>query len=897
MLSDLRFRLRALFSRSTVERELDDELRFHLEHETEKHMRAGMSRVDAERRARVEFGGVERIKDDTRDARGLALLDSLGQDLRYALRGLRSKPGFTAAVVATLGLGIGANAAMFGIVDRLLLRPPAYLVDADRVHRVYLHYETPLGSRTDGTFQYARYEDLTRWTTAFDRTAAFAYMRFAIGTGSDVREMPVGAVSATFFDFFDARPVIGRFFLPDEDRTPMGALVVVISQTLWDTRFAGDSAVLGTSLQIGARVYTIIGVAPADFVGVTDEAAPAAFIPITAYAGARNNTYYKQYGWSWLQMLVRRKPQVTGETATADVTNAYQRSWEAQRSQTAQMPPADSARARASIAPAQLSRGPNASASSRVVTWVMGVAVVVLLIACANVANLLLARGLARRREIAVRLALGVTRRRLLAQLLTESLLLAAIGGAAGLAAAQWGGTALRALFLRAEDARAVLTDGRTLLFAGAATFAVALLTGLAPTLYALRSNVSSALKAGAREGTYRRSRLRSGLLLFQAAFCVVLLVGAGLFVRSLRHVQALRLGYDIEHLVYIQGSLRGTRLDSGQTSALSERLLEAARATPGVRAATIAVSVPFWSNEGRGVPFVPGRDSLGARGMFLVQGGSPSYFETMGTRVLRGRGFTGSDNATSERVALVTESMARLVWPGEDPIGKQMRIGNEQVPFTTIVGMVEDTHARAMTDPKEFWYFVPIAQYMAHYGEASPQIFARVAGEASGHLETLRRRLQREMPGASYVTTRTLESMVAPERQSWRFGATMFVAFGALALVLAAIGLYSVIAYAVAQRSHELGVRIALGASVGDVVRMIVGQGVAFAIAGVAIGSAIALWAGRWIEPLLFEQKARDPMIFAAVGVVLVAVAVIATLRPAMRATRVDPTVALRSD
>ena len=897
MLADLKFRLRALFNRRAVERELDDELRFHLDREIEKHVRAGMTRADAVRLARVEFGGLDRIKDDTRDARGVALLDNLRQDLRYALRGLRARPGFAAAIVVTLGLGIGANAAMFGIVDRLLLRTPAYLADADRVHRVYLRYQTTLEPRIDRNVEYTRYEDLVRWSTAFEQWAAFGYYRTAVGTGDNAREMRIGAVSASLFDFFDARPVIGRFFLLDEDHTPKGAQVVVLSRTLWETRFAADTNVLGSIVQIGSDPFTIIGVAPDGFVGVTEDAAPAAFIPITTYAGGRNETYFKNYNWSWLEMLVRRKAGVSLEAANADLTSAFKRSWEAERLLSPPLPPADSARARAEVAPLQMARGPQASTESRVVTWVMGVAVIVLLVACANVANLLLARALARRREIAVRLALGVTRRRLLAQLLTENLVLAVLGGAAGLAAAQWGGTALRALFLRPEDARAVLTDGRTLLFGAVATFAVALLTGLAPTLHAWRADLSDALKAGAREGTYRRSRLRSGLLLFQAVFCVVLLVGAGLFVRSLDNVRSLRLGYDIDQIVFIEGNLRGVVLESAEKNALAARLLEAARSVPGVRAATMLVSVPFWSNEGRGAPFVLGRDSLAARGRFLIQGGSPEYFETMGTRLLRGRTFGPADNGNSERVALVTESMAKVIWPGEDPIGKQMRIGNEQVPFTTIIGVVEDMHARQMTDDKEFWYFVPMAQYMAHYGEAEPEIFARVAGEASDHVESLRRRLQAEMPGAAYVTARTLQSMVAPQRRSWRFGATMFAAFGALALVLAAIGLYSVIAYAVAQRQHELGVRIALGASVGDVVRMIVGQGVAFAVAGIAIGSVIALWAGKWVQPMLFEQKARDPLIFVTVAAVLLAVAVAATLRPAFRATRVDPTVALRSD
>jgi predicted permease len=502
-----------------------------------------------------------------------------------------------------------------------------------------------------------------------------------------------------------------------------------------------------------------------------------------------------------------------------------------------------------------------------------------------------------RRREIALRLALGVTRARLMQQLLTESLLLAAFGGLAGLATAQWGGRALRTLFLRAEDAGAVVNDVRTLAFAGAITLGVALITGIAPAAHALREDVAGSLKAGAREGTYRRSRLRTALLLFQGAFSVVLLVGAGLFVRSLSNVRALRLGYDVEPIVYVEGNKRGMKFTRAESNALAQRLVDAAATTPGVVSATLTVSVPFWSNEGRGAPYVPGVDSVRKLGRFMLQAGSPSYFRTVGTRIVRGRGISEQDQGASAPVVVISESMAKALWPTKDAMGQVMRVGSDTNPFMTVVGIAEDMRGRQITGEREFWYYLPIAQYIERFGEADPTVFARVSGRAEDYVEVLRRRLQQEMPGVSYVKATPLNTFVAPRQQSWRFGATMFVAFGGLALVLAAIGLYSVIAYAVAQRTHELGVRIALGASLSDVMRMIIGQGVTFAIAGIALGSVIALWAGRWIEPLLFSQKARDPLVFAAVALVLLVVAVAATLRPAMRATRVDPTVALRSE
>jgi putative ABC transport system permease protein len=906
MLSDLRFRLRALFSRGTMEQELDDELRFHLERETEKYVQAGIPRTEAQRRARVAFGGMDRIKDDTRDARGISIVDTILQDLRYAWRGLRSKPGFTAAVVVTLGLGIGANTAMFGIIDRLLFRPPAYLVAPDRVHRVFIHYTWDARRRTERNFAYTRYADFAKWTTSFDRVAAFADRRLAVGTGDDAREMNVATITANTFDLFGARPVIGRFFTAEEDRTPSGAAVAVLSHGLWQSRYNGRADVLGTSLHVGESILTIIGVAPEGFVGMTEESAPAVFMPITTFAYSeqvgvpapgRSATYFQNYDWSWLEIVARRKPGVSNVSADADLTAAFERSWEAERQIESAVGPAAKAHPRAEAASIHLARGPDAGADSKVVRWVMGVAIIVLLVACANVANLLLAHAVKRRREIALRLALGVTRARLLQQLLTESLLLAVLGGVAGLAVAKWGGAALRNLFFREVDQTAVVSDGRTLAFAGAVTLGVALLTGLAPAVNALRGDVADSLKAGAREGTHRRSRMRGALLLFQGAFSVVLLIGAGLFVRSLANVRSMRLGYDLDPLVYVEGKPRGVQLTNAEANALVVRLVTEAAATPGVRSVTPTISVPFSSSEGRGAPKVPGVDSVRKLGRFALQAGSAKYFETVGTRIVRGRGISDDDRASAPPVVVVNEAMAKVLWPGKDAVGQIMRIGSDSNPYMTVVGVAENMHSIRLLGDPEFWYYLPIEQYKARFGVSYPYLFVRVNGRAEDYVEALRRRLQPLLPGASYVTAVPMRTLVSPRQRSWEFGATMFVAFGALALVLAAIGLYSVIAYAVAQRTHELGVRIALGASLGDVMRMIVVQGVAFAVAGITIGSIIAFWAGKWVEPLLFSQKARDPWVFAGVAVVLLVVAIVATLRPAVRATRVDPTVALRTE
>jgi predicted permease len=897
MFTDLKYRLRALFRRDAMERELDAEVRFHLEHEVEKHVRAGVPRAEAERRARLEFGGVEQIKEDARTARGVALLDAVWQDLRFAWRGLRARPGFAAAVVLTLGLGIGANATMFGIVDRLLLRPPSYLEGSERVHRLYMHFVWNGEPRIDRNFAYLTFAQMAESTTSFDLVAPFAYPALAVGTGEATREVRVLAAGASFFEFFDAAPALGRFYTAVEDRLPEGARVAVLSYGFWQTEYGGSYDVLGQSLHIGNAVYTIIGVAPQGF-GATDLVMPAVIVPLTAYAHSRRPDFADNYGWTWLELLVRRRPDVSYATAAADANAAFARSWD-ESGQGSRDPSAAESGVRGELAPVQLQRGPQAGPESKVAAWVMGVAVVVLLIACANVINLLLARAVHRRREIALRLALGVSRARLLQQLMTETLLLALLGGLVGLAIAQWSGQALHTLFLTAAGAGAgaVATDTRTLFFTAAVTLILALLTGLAPALQALRADVAGTLKAGARDSGYGTSRLRTTLLLFQAALSVILLVGAGLFVRSLTNVREYRLGYDVEPTLFAGANLRGVELNNVERSALADRMLAAAVGMPGVHSATLAVSVPFAGNEGRGAPFVPGVDSVARLGRFILQAASPDYFETVGTRIVRGRGFTDLDRAGAQPVIAVSQSMARALWPDDDALGKQLRFGSDTMPFLTVVGVAEDMRGLQLTGAPELWYFLPVAQYRMLFGASQPRLFVRVEGSGADHVERVRQRLQREMPGAAYVTVIPFRALVAPEQRAWEFGATMFVAFAALALVLAAIGLYSVCAYGVAQRTRELGVRIALGASTASVVRLVLHQGAVFAVAGIAIGGAAALLASRWIEPLLFAASARDPVVYAGVATILLLVALVATLRPALRATRVDPTIALRAE
>jgi len=896
--NDLRYRARAIFRRDAVERELDEELRSHLEHEAEKYARDGMTREEAVRRARLAFGGVDRIKDDARDARGVSLVEHVIQDVRYALRGLRARPMFTAAVVVTLAVGVGVNTAMFGILDRTFLRPPQYLIDPGSVNRVYLEWLRPDGKRAfDRSLAYTTYTDLARWNRSLSQLAALAYRRMAVGDGEETQPLAIGLVSASFFDFFDARPVLGRFFGPQEDSLPAGRAVAVLSHGFWQSRYAGRQDVLGSTLRIGKAMFTVIGVAPPGFEGTSDDRAPVAFVPITAFAATIDPSFYNNYGWSWLEVLVRRKPGVTVDAASADLTNANVLSWNAERVLERDFAAASVVHPIAVAGPIQLARGPMAGPETKVAVWIGAVAVVVLLIACANVANLLLARSLRRRREMAVRRAIGGTRGRLVQQIMTETLVLAALGSIAGLFGAQMAGGGLRRLLVDTNDPWPIVTDQRTLAFACILTLVSALLAGLLPALHAGGDDLAGSLKAGTREGSYRQSSVRTTLLLLQTALSVVLLVGAALFVRSLQQVRALPLGYDVDHLVYVEMSMRGVSLKATESGALAARLLAESRAIPGVRNATLIESVPFYSSEGRGF-HVAGIDSVRKLGRFELQAGSPEYFATTGTRILRGRAFTAEDRAGTPLVAVVSDAMAKVLWKDENPIGKCFRIGQDTTPCTTVIGVAENMKARNLTGQPEFTYYLPMAQYVATLGQPSMlALFVRVEGRPESFVEVTRSRLQRLLPAPAYVTTRPFHQIVDPEMRSWTTGARMFLAFGAMALALAGIGLYAVISFAVAQRTQELGVRIALGASAVDLLRLVVGEGVRVTLGGVAIGTVIAFVAGKGIDSLLFGVSSREPLVYAVVASVLIGVGILASAIPASRASRVDPNVALRAE
>ncbi|HEY7568151.1 MAG TPA: FtsX-like permease family protein, partial [Gemmatimonadaceae bacterium] len=513
-------------------------------------------------------------------------------------------------------------------------------------------------------------------------------------------------------------------------------------------------------------------------------------------------------------------------------------------------------------------------------------------IACANVGNLLLGRALYRQREIAVRMALGVGRARLVAQLLVESLVLAFLGAIGGLLVAQWGGRVLRALLIPQVEWEGAIGDQRVLLFAGATAILAGVLAGIAPILQSRRTDVAAALKAGPREGYGHRSRLRTTLLVMQAALSVVLLIGAGLFVRSLQKISSVDAGYDVDRLVWVEPHLRGMQVDSIRRRLLRESLMDRARRNPVVENASVALTVPFSTTYSDDL-YLPGADSASKLGAFIMQGASPSYFATTGTRIVRGRPFSAADRAGGPLVVIVSQSVADGLWPKQDAIGKCVKTSSDTTPCREVIGVAENVKIGSFAQDWDLVYYLPEAQL----GENHYSFFIRVRGNADEATEALRRGLQDVMPGAGYVVAKSFREIVAPSMRSWQLGATMFAVFGGLALALAAIGLYSVVAHSVVQRTHEMGVRVALGARRADVVRLIVRESLGVVVVGVVLGAVAAMVSGRWVEPLLFGVSPHDPLVLAAVVLILPAVALAASCVPALRASRVDPNVALRSD
>ena len=809
-------------------------------------------------------------------------MDTLLQDLRYALRSLLKTPGFTLAVVLTLSLGIGANTGIFSMINALLLRD---LPQVTRPNELALIGRTADNQGFD-TFSYPDYVDLRNQSRAFLGIAAFSTAPVHV-TGTGATERARGAlVSENYFAVLGTSPAHGRFFAPDEDQPGNPVQVVVLSAGLWQRAFGGRSDIIGQSIRLDNHPFEVIGIAPAGFQGINRGDQLDLFLPlaIQPIAMPEFGSFITNRESVWLRLfgrlgpgasLARAKTELNGFAVQLAASSPDRKGWGVTAAPTVGFDPFTQA---------------NIVSFLRLL---QGAVILVLAIACANVANLLLVRSAARRKELAIRASLGAGRGRILRQLLTESAVLAGLGGIGGLLLAYWGSDLLKTLpALQLAGGVDLSPDGRVLVFTLAIALAAGVLFGLLPAFYTARSDLSGELRQSAEIGRPRGTRLRGALVVTQVAVSLVLLVAAGLFVRTLRNAYAVDPGFATDVLVaQLDLGLQG--YDEPRGRRFYEQLLRDLEALPGVRSASLALNRPF------GGGFDTRIDAQGAlidaehRGYRTDRNSvSPSYFETMGITILRGRGFTTRDVATSPPVAVINEAVAEQLWPGQEAVGKRF-VRTWGGPPLEVIGVARDAKYRNLFEQRRLTFYQPLTQDY----QAALVVHLRPTGDPlalAGPLQHAVRALDPDLP---VYRIQPLAERLAGSLGQQRTAATLIGGFGALALLLAAIGLYGAIAYSATQRTREFGIRIALGAQTPDVLRQVLREGMMLGVLGLAIGLVGAVAITRVLRSQLFGVTPTDPLSFTVVSLLLLVVVVVASLVPAKRATRVDPMVALRSE
>ncbi|MBW4697200.1 MAG: ABC transporter permease [Aphanocapsa lilacina HA4352-LM1] len=804
-------------------------------------------------------------------------MQMLLQDGRYGLRMLAGSPGFTVVAVLTLAVVIGANTAIFSVVSAVLLRSLPY-AEPERLVQVW---ETvPRRDQMESSISVPNYLDWREQNRVFERIALYGQAAFNLSSNGRTERLVGAIVSANFFETFGTAPLLGRGFQPQEEKTA-DSRVAVISYGLWQRRFEASAAVLGKTVTIDSRPYTIVGVMPPGFQfpqGERDIWVPFAF-----------DTDQKRGSHSH-RAVARLKSGVNLAQASEQINIVA-------LDLARQYPDTNTGRGVA-LVPLYEELVGDVRPALLVLT---GAVAAVLLIGCANVANLLLARAVVRRKEFALRVALGASRSRLVRQLLTESTLLSLFGGACGLVLAYFGVRLLVALspadLPRAQE---IAVDGTVLAFTVAVAFATAFLFGLAPALQATRIDCNEALKDGGRTATGGRSRnrLRNLLVVVEVSLALMLLVEAGLLGQSLWRLQSVEPGLNPKNVLTAGIYLPVAKYrDERQIVDFFDRLLARIRALPGVSSASGIFTLPLSGSSSDGTFIIEGRPPVGpgqepSAGYLIV---GPDYLQTMGIPLLRGRAFDERDRATSPKVALINETMAQKFWPGEDPVGRRLSIDTPRPApesWIEIVGIAKDARTLALNKPVRPEMYFPYSQLAWPF---LTLVIRTGTGDPAALGNALREQVKAMDSDQALGEVQTMEAVIAESIEQERFNALLLVLFAAVALVLSGVGLYGVIAYSVTQRTHEIGIRLALGAERGSIVRLVVGQGMAPAIAGVAIGLVAAAALGRLLSSLLFGVSAIDPPTFLGVAAVLLGVAFLACFLPARRATRVDPMVALR--
>ena len=876
-------RLRSLFRRAQADQELDDELRDHLEQATEQYVAKGMAPGEAQRRARLDLGGIEQTKEQCRDTRRVNRIQDLIQDLHFGLRILRKNPGFTSIAVLTLALAIGANTAIFSAVYAVLIKPLPFK-NADRLVFI-LKKNAPRGWSRNPISP----AEILAWrnqTEAFEDFAAYTESSCVLTGAGEAEEDPCETITSNLFPLLGVAPYRGRSFTSEEDKAGVPR-AVILSYGLWQRRFGGDENVIGRSITLNGVSHTVVGVMPANLSHLY--ASPYGAVPgmwVSGIGLAAEHTWNDYFG------IARLKPGATLAQARMQMDTASMRLEKV-------YPDLDGWRAQV------MSFRTNSSADTRPALLVLIAATTfVVLIACANIANLLLTRGAGRANEFAIRNALGASQGRLVWQLLTENAVVCLAGGLIGVLLASGlckglAGLAPDTLLRAAPDLAAGTTNVRVLGFAMLTLIATTFLFGLAPALQSAKPKVIETLKEAGRsslQGPQSR-RFRSALVVSEIALALVLLVGAGLMVRTLAELIHVNLGFNPKNILTLRAPLSGDRYKEPRVRAqFWEHVVARVEALPGVEAASVSRGVPItgWNgtffttaeNPNPPVGQVPDAN-------YVIVG--PDYFRTMQIPLHQGRGFNDHATQSGEREVIVNENLARTSWPGQDPLGKQLRVGDD-APWLSVIGVAGDVLSQGADGGIHSEMYVPVGQYP--WLLQGPQHLV-VRTSASVKPESVIRavveqihRINKDVP---VTDVETMEQITLESIAQQRMVMALLVSFAGLALGLSTLGIYSVLSYSTAQRTREIGVRMALGAKRGSVLRLVVGGGVELAGLGLAIGIAAALLLTRLMTDLLYGVRATDPLTFVGVSAVLGASSILACYVPARRATKIDPMVALR--
>jgi putative ABC transport system permease protein len=878
-LRKISLRFRSLFRGKAVDRDLNDELRFHIERQTAENIAAGMTPADAQRAARIEFGATESFKEDCREARRVNHIQELLHDLRFGLRMLRKNPGFTAVAVLTLAIGIGACTAIFSAVNPILFEPLPY-PHANRILKIWDIYQ---GKRSDVTFH--TYREVAQRNRSLEYLSVLEPWRPTMTGPAEPERLEGLSVSATYFRVLGVAPALGRDFNPTEDvlNSPK---VTIINDGLWKRRFGGDQSIVGRQIILDGDNYTVIGVMPREF---EDVLAPSVEIWSPTQYDALNIANRNTAEWGHhLKMVARLKPAFNTEQARQDLASIT-------KNPVPDFPRVPWASLRYGFIVDALQDDVTRSVKPALLA-ILGAVMLVLIIASVNVTNLLLARAAQRRGEFAVRTALGAERSRLIRQLLTESLLLATLGGVLGVVVALFGVRALVALSPPGlPRVNAIGMNGWVFAFALGVVSIVGLLFGLVPALQASRNNLHSGLQENSRRTAGGQQITRRALVIVEVALALVLMVSAGLLLRSLQRLFAVAPGFDASNVLTMQVQTSGHKFDDINVARrFFSDALDAVRRVPGVDVAAFSRQLPLGGDpESYGAQFEKDKPDVGYD--IFRYGITPDYFKVMHIPLRRGRLLTEQDGPVAPVAVLISESLAKRAFPGRDPIGQRLHVGRTTIPWYTIVGIVGDVRqtSLALSDSDEVylnesqWYFADDAMWLV----------VRARGDAMALVPSIQNAIWSVDKDQPIVRISSMEDMLSKSEAERHFALILFEAFGIVALTLAAIGIYGVLSGSVTERLREIGVRMALGATPGRILALIIRQGMSLTVIGAAIGVVGAVIASQAIVTLLFGVTPLDPLTYFGVIAVMAIVSAIACWVPAWRAARVDPAITLRSE